>query len=81
MWGDQSATRPRTTAGELTLVQRQVRAGLSEVLPDLSLLDFGVVDGHVGTLSKEVADETDRRRLASVAGVGLERESENGQVL
>ena len=72
---------PTVVQEQLTLVQGQVRAGLRQVEPDLFLLDLGVVDGNVRTLSKEIADQADGGRLASVTGVSLERETKDGDVL
>ena len=65
----------------LDILKRRRWAGLLQVLPDLRLLDLRVVDCHVRALRKEVTDESDGSRLAGVAGVRLEGEAENGDVL
>jgi hypothetical protein len=64
-----------------TLLKGNGRAGLGKVEPDLVLADLRVVQADVRPLRDEVTDERDRRGLASVAGVGLEREAKNCDAL
>ena len=65
----------------LDILKRRRWAGLLQVLPDLRLLDLGVVNCYVRAFRKEVTDEGDGSRLAGVAGIRLEGEAENGDVL
>ena len=65
----------------LDILKRRRWAGLLQVLPDLRLLDLGVVDGHIGALSEEVADERDGRGFTSIASVSLECKPKDGDVL
>ena len=64
-----------------TVLELPVVARVAEIFPDLRLLDLRVVDRDVCTLCQEVADEGDGSSLTSVAGVGLERETEDSDVL
>ena len=50
-------------------------------MPDLSLLDLGVVDSDVSALRQEVTNESDGCRFTGVAGVCLESEAEDSNVL
>ena len=58
-----------------------LRTVVGQVEHDLRLLDFGVVDGDPSTLGQKVVDEVDSGRLSGVTSVGLESESEDGDLL
>ena len=65
----------------LTLFDRQVWRGLREVSPDLRLFDLRIVDMDIRLFVLEVLDKSDRSRLASIAGVCLERKAKYGDPL
>jgi hypothetical protein len=51
--------------------------GFGEVLPDLCLLDFGVVDVDERILGQEVANEGDGSRFTSVACISFKGKPKN----
>ena len=50
-------------------------------MPDLCMLNFGVVDRDACPLREEITDEGDGSSLTSITGVGLERKAKDGKVL
>ena len=54
---------------------------VGQVEHDLRFLDLGVVHGDPSTLRQKVVDEVDGGRLSGVTSVGLEGESEDGDLL
>lgn len=64
-----------------TLLERNVGERLGEVEPDLRLFDFGIKNGDVCALGKEIANECDGGGFAGVTRVGFECKAEDGNVL
>jgi len=64
-----------------TVLKRCGGHGLLQVEPNLRLRNLGVVDLNTSAFVEEVLDKSDGGGLASVAGIGLEREPENSDFL
>ena len=65
----------------LTLLDRQVWRGLREVSPHLRMFDLRIVDMNIRLFVLEVLDNSNRSRLASIAGVCFERKAKYGDPL
>ena len=55
--------------------------GFGKVLPDLGLLNFGVIDVDEGFLGQEVTNEGDGGGFTSVARISFKSETENSDSL
>ena len=54
---------------------------LGKILPDLTLLDFWIVDVDKSFFGQEVTDEGDGGRFTSVTRIGLEGKPKNSDTL
>ena len=60
---------------------RQVRASLLEIHPNLITRDLRIVDAHKRLFSLEISNESNGRGLASVASISLESKAKDRNTL
>jgi len=70
-----------TKESRRTVLKRGSGNSFDKILPDLCLLNFGVVDVDECSLRQEVADQGDGSGFTSVTRIGLEGKSENSDTL